>query len=259
MNKRFLFFENFKSIADKLPDDMRLKFYDALLNYVFEGVEPEDDVISALITAIKPSLDKEDNRGGAREGAGRPKQNEVLNNQKNQSFLETETEDLNNIPPKNKFSDENIILSPYKGKTQCSVCQRKAKFDINGQKFCGQHTRIELTKLGRLDLMPAERFEIPTLDEVKSYCQERNNGVDAERFIDFYASKGWKVGNQPMKDWRAAVRTWERSSASAPVTMEKVTFGGYQTEREQKEYEAAYRQAELTKQRLAERVMKRGA
>ena len=211
--KRFLFFENFKSIADKLPDDMRLKFYDALLNYVFEGVEPENDVISALITAIKPSLDKEDNRGGAREGAGRPKQNEVLNNQKNQSFLETEIRNGN-----------------------------KEKDTLKG-------IEKEKTKI----------FKIPTLDEVKSYCQERNNGVDAERFIDFYASKGWKVGNQPMKDWRAAVRTWERSSTSAPVTMEQVTFGGYQTEREQKEYEAAYRQAELTKQRLAERVMKRGA
>ena len=219
--KRFLFFENFKSIADKLPDDMRLKFYDALLNYVFEGVEPEDDVISALITAIKPSLDKEDNRGGAREGAGRPKQNEVLNNQKNQSFLETETEDLNNIPPKNKFSYENVILSPQ------------------GEK--------------------QKKFQKPTLEEITTYCKERNNGVVAEKFFDFYESKGWKVGNQPMKDWRAAVRTWERSSASAPVTMEQVTFGGYQTEREQKEYEAAYRQAELTKQRLAERVMKRGA
>ena len=56
----------------------------------------------------------------------------------------------------------------------------------------------------------AKRFTPPTLDEVKNYCKERNNNVDAERFIDFYASKGWKVGNQPMKDWKACVRTWER-------------------------------------------------
>ena len=48
MSKRFLFFENFKSIADKLPDDMRLKFYDALLSYVFDGVEPDDVMIAAL-------------------------------------------------------------------------------------------------------------------------------------------------------------------------------------------------------------------
>ena len=91
MNERFLFFRNFKSIADKLPDDMRLKFYDALLAYVFDGVEPEDMVVAALITAIKPSLDKEDKRGGVREGAGAPKgnQNADKNNQKQSKTIKT--------------------------------------------------------------------------------------------------------------------------------------------------------------------------
>lgn len=55
-------------------------------------------------------------------------------------------------------------------------------------------------------------FQAPTLNEVRTYCQERNNTVDPEAFIDFYESKGWKVGNQPMKNWQAAVRTWERRS-----------------------------------------------
>lgn len=50
----------------------------------------------------------------------------------------------------------------------------------------------------------------PTVEEVAAYCRERGNSVDAERFVDFYASKGWKVGNQPMKDWKACVRTWEK-------------------------------------------------
>lgn len=55
-----------------------------------------------------------------------------------------------------------------------------------------------------------KRFTPPTTEEVKAYCKERNNNVDPEQFIDFYASKGWKVGNTPMKDWKAAVRTWEK-------------------------------------------------
>ena len=54
------------------------------------------------------------------------------------------------------------------------------------------------------------RARRPTVEEVAAYCIERGNRVDAERFVDFYASKGWKVGNQPMKDWKACVRTWER-------------------------------------------------
>lgn len=60
-----------------------------------------------------------------------------------------------------------------------------------------------------------ERAHRPTVEEVAAYCRERGNSVDAERFVDFYASKGWKVGNQPMKDWKACVRTWERRDAPA--------------------------------------------
>ena len=56
----------------------------------------------------------------------------------------------------------------------------------------------------------SKRFVKPTLDDVRAYCMERQNSVDPESFIDFYESNGWKVGKNPMKDWKAAVRTWER-------------------------------------------------
>lgn len=57
----------------------------------------------------------------------------------------------------------------------------------------------------------AKRFTPPTLEEVEDYCLERGNSVDPERFIDYYTSNGWKVGKNTMKDWKAAVRTWEKS------------------------------------------------
>lgn len=57
----------------------------------------------------------------------------------------------------------------------------------------------------------AKRFYPPTLDEVKQYCEERKNNIDPMAFIDFYSSKGWMVGKNKMKDWKAAVRTWERN------------------------------------------------
>lgn len=53
------------------------------------------------------------------------------------------------------------------------------------------------------------RFTPPTVDDVRAYCQERQSVIDPEEFVDFYAAKGWKIGKEPMKDWRAAVRTWE--------------------------------------------------
>ena len=55
-----------------------------------------------------------------------------------------------------------------------------------------------------------KRFTPPTVSEVSDYCKERGSNIDPEQFVDFYAAKGWKIGNQPMKDWRAAVRTWEK-------------------------------------------------
>ena len=58
---------------------------------------------------------------------------------------------------------------------------------------------------------PPKRFTKPTLDEVKAYCQERGNNVDAEKWYNHYSANGWKVGKNPMKDWKAAVRTWERN------------------------------------------------
>ena len=61
-----------------------------------------------------------------------------------------------------------------------------------------------------------ESFCIPTLEEVKQYCEERNNKVDAESFVDFYESKGWVVGKTKMKDWKAAIRTWERNDKQKP-------------------------------------------
>ena len=62
----------------------------------------------------------------------------------------------------------------------------------------------------------AKRFRNPTLEEVAAYCKERNNNVDPQRFIDFYESKGWKVGKTPMKDWKACIRTWEKDDKSPP-------------------------------------------
>ena len=69
----------------------------------------------------------------------------------------------------------------------------------------------------------AKRFTPPTLEDVIAYCNERGNSVDAQHFIDYYTSNGWLVGKNKMKDWKAAIRTWERNgySSSKPATTYK--------------------------------------
>jgi len=59
----------------------------------------------------------------------------------------------------------------------------------------------------------ASRFTPPSIEEVREYCLERGNGIDAERFVNFYESKGWMVGKNKMKDWKASVRTWEQKNS----------------------------------------------
>ena len=61
-----------------------------------------------------------------------------------------------------------------------------------------------------------KRFEKPTISDIEQYCIERNNNVNAEQFFDYYESNGWRVGKNSMKDWKAAVRTWERSEYRTP-------------------------------------------
>ena len=83
-------------------------------------------------------------------------------------------------------------------------------------------------------------FRPPSVDEVREYCLERGNGIDAQAFVDFYESKGWMVGNNRMKDWKAAIRTWERRKKDEPA---KPTFKTFQ----QNEYDF-----ESLERRLAE-------
>ena len=77
---------------------------------------------------------------------------------------------------------------------------------------------IELDTKANKSPTKAKRFVKPTINEIQDYCIERNNNVNAEQFFDYYESNGWKVGKNSMKDWKAAVRTWERREYRKPNT-----------------------------------------
>lgn len=76
------------------------------------------------------------------------------------------------------------------------------------------------------------RFSPPTIEEVEVYCKERNNNVNPQRWFDFYSAKGWKIGNNPMRDWKAAVRTWEQRDDRPQQAQKKVSAQQY----EQRDY-----------------------
>ena len=58
---------------------------------------------------------------------------------------------------------------------------------------------------------PKKVFSRPSPKEVNDYCRERGNNIDGEAFVDYYNARGWMIGKNHMKDWKAAVRTWERN------------------------------------------------
>ena len=60
-------------------------------------------------------------------------------------------------------------------------------------------------------------FSQPTIEQVRTYCREREKGVNPDKWMAYYQSNGWKVGKNPMKDWQAAVRTWEHNSFEPPI------------------------------------------
>ena len=85
------------------------------------------------------------------------------------------------------------------------------------------------------------KFEKPTIEEITEYCKERNNGINANAFYDFYQSKDWMIGKNKMKDWKACVRTWEKRSCKkeevVPTWVDKKIQTKQMTKEEQKEME----------------------
>ena len=91
----------------------------------------------------------------------------------------------------------------------------KQYFKINEQlvvKFLNNLSSTKCTTINKNKVITIHNkyFNKPTIFEVQDYCKLRNNNIDAEAFIDFYESKGWMVGKNKMKDWKSAVRTWEK-------------------------------------------------
>ena len=94
--------------------------------------------------------------------------------------------------------------------------------DKGSVKIMTDNTNINITNTNLTDSNKKALFKKPTLDEVKNYCILRKNNIEAEAFIDFYESKGWQIGKETMKSWKACVRTWESREKNKPKTMSKL-------------------------------------
>ena len=104
------------------------------------------------------------------------------------------------------------------GKNKVRVCLEQSQ-SLEKPKSCigeeigvlGKNIGKNIGKNENIKNKKSRIFKKPSVEEVQEYCEERNNQVNAESFVDYYESKGWLIGKSPMKDWKAAVRTWERN------------------------------------------------
>ena len=185
----------------RMPATSRLLYYDL-------GMEADDDgCVEAFGVMRKTGATEDDLRVLASKGFVR-----VLNEDFVSYILDWHT---NNQIRKDRYH-ESVYKSLIDG--ECTVVLGNGS--TNGQPAVNQmETEVRLGKgsIGKVstesmvDKPPTRsHFKPPTVDEVRAYCQEKGYTIDPERFVDYYTSNGWKVGQNSMKDWKAAVRTWSR-------------------------------------------------
>lgn len=106
---------------------------------------------------------------------------------------------------KEKEKEKVKVKENEKEKEKEKVKEKESKNNSNNIYMCGEKLPAQT---------PRKNFVKPTVEEVRNYCIERKNNVNPEKFIDFYEAKDWYIGKNKMKDWKAAVRTWERNTSS---------------------------------------------
>ena len=171
MRDSFVFYRSFADAINDLDDKDRLAAYDAIVRYALDGEDKlQKGAAKAILTMARPMIDINNARYENGRKGGRPKTEEKPND--------------NQVVTTAEPSGNHIMLN-------------ESESDKRKDPLTGVEKK-------------SSRFSPPTPDEVRAYAEEKGLSVDADRFVDFYSSKGWMVGKTQMKDWKAAVRNWAR-------------------------------------------------
>lgn len=179
--------ESYVPLFETATDEQVGKLVKAMLKYQKTGEHDIDDpMMSAVFAMIREGIDED-----------------------NEAYEET-CKRRKDAANKRWGNDTSVSDSIQEHASVCKSIQEDADMELEldmgskASKDAGDKRRARAT------------FSAPSVEEVAAYCKERGNSVDAQAFVDFYTSKGWKVGSQQMKDWKASVRTWERRDDNKP-------------------------------------------
>lgn len=191
----FVFLSSMYEAIEELEDtEVKLEIYQGICQYALQHRTPDlkNPVSRAMMKIFYPLLDSQyqkrmANTENGKKG-GRPK---------GKTAKLAETEDKAELTQTNPNETETKPGQSLMLNVKCEMDNGKCEMD-------------------------KKRFTPPSVEEVKAYCLERGNGIDPESFVNFYASKGWLVGKNKMKDWKACVRTWEGRNSNKPADIEPV-------------------------------------
>ena len=214
MADSFVFYASFAEAADVLDNEQYGALMRAINNYaLFDKAADLQGVPNMLFTLIKPQLDaNKKRRENGKYGVfgGRPKKEPSGKREESNVIIEEKPNGLlDGVQNKNPMGFENDGLG---------LPKNNPNVNVNGNVNVNDNVNDIGAKAPEPSGSPAPkrtRFIKPTLADVKAYCEERENNVDPEKFINYYDSNGWHVGKNPMKDWQAAVRTWEQNGFSS--------------------------------------------
>lgn len=181
----------------------RLAFFEAIVNLGLNGREiPLTGMANAIFVGIKPNIQRSIKRAESRS-AKNCKGGECNSDVGDTNGMTNGTTTGWN---KSETRETTFAGMPYIGKGEgigIGLGLGVGEGEGEGWGTASAADTRSLTK--------PSPFVEPTVDEVRAYCVERGNAVDPERFVDYYAACGWKVGRNIMQDWKAAVRRWERN------------------------------------------------
>ena len=186
-------YKNWGKLLRALPNEQAGELVKAICSYCFEDGDGkiEDTALEAIFVMIKDKLD-EDYRAYL-DKVERMKKNSSSKSERK----ETNRDDIDTISTRKETNRDDIEGDTVTDTDTDTVSISKDIDKGIGKRFA---------------------FRPPDVNEVRSYCQERKNKVDPEKFVNFYSAKGWYIGKNKMKDWRAAVRTWEKEETARSGT-----------------------------------------
>ena len=187
-----MFYLDYEEHLELLTDAEQGQLTMALIHYAKDGIIPEfDGMLKMAFSFIKAQIDRDSDKFKARCEKNRENAEKRWNNQNANACDGNRTDAKHANTDKDKGTDTDTDDDTDTG-TDKTNTPKAPKGATNTPK-------------------PVKRFVPPAVEDISDYCMGRKNSVDPQRFFDFYQSKGWLVGKSKMKDWQAAVRTWEKS------------------------------------------------